>query len=790
VPRSPDPAVDLVDGAASREPVEHVLARLAGDPRLVHVQRLPARAARFAELDRPLPTAVRSRLGVPRFWSHQAEAIDAVRSGRSVAVATGTASGKSLCYQAPIAEAVAEGLRPATALLVFPTKALAHDQLRALASMELPRLVPAAYDGDCTPDQRNWARTHANVVLTNPEMLHVGLLPHHERWATFLLRLRYVVVDELHTLRGIFGTHVGHLLRRLRRLCAVYGSDPTFVFSSATIGDPAALAESLCGEPVWPVTDDGSPCGARTFVLWNPAAAVGPPDGTRADADASAARRPASANRETARLTAELVAAGHRTIAFCRSRKGTELVAADVRRRLPATIARLVRPYRAGYLGAERREIEAELFAGSLRGVVATTALELGVDIGGLDACVLNGFPGTIASLWQQVGRAGREGQPSTAVLVAGDDQLDQWLMQHPDEVFSRPPEPAVINPDNPYVVEPHLACAAYERPLRHDDERWWPGQLDDGVRRLVLADRLRLRPPRRGQGPLAVWAGSGWPAHGTGLRSGGADEFRIATTDGTIVGTCDGGRAFRVVHPGAVYLHQGRSWRVVELDLDDRAALVEPCDGGEYTQPRTEVAITILGHDRDRRVGALELALGSVQVRSRVTGYRRFDAFTGELLGGEDLFLPATELVTRAFWYTVDAERLAAAGIGPRAVPGTLHAVEHAAIGMLPLFAICDRWDVGGVSTPCQAETGRPTIVVYDGYPGGAGVAELGYDAADRHLHATLELIAACPCRDGCPSCVQSPKCGNGNDPLDKHGAVALLETVLAPARPLRLTG
>jgi DEAD/DEAH box helicase domain-containing protein len=779
--------VDADQVSARRAPVEEVLARLAGDPRLVHVERLPARDARFADLERPLPDSVWPCFGVPRLWSHQAEAVDAVRAGRSVAIATGTASGKSLCYQAPIAEAVAEGLRPATALLVFPTKALAHDQLRALAAMDVPRLVATAYDGDCTPDQRSWARTHANVVLTNPEMLHVGILPHHERWATFLLRLRYVVVDELHTLRGVFGTHVAHLLRRLRRLCALYGSDPTFVFSSATIGEPARLAEALCGKPVHPITDDGSPCGPRTFVLWNPAAVTERPDG---GADAPGDRRPASANRETARLTAELVAAGHRTITFCRSRKGTELVAADVRRRLPPELARLVRPYRAGYLGAERREIEGELFAGSLRGVVATTALELGVDIGGLDACVLNGFPGTIASLWQQVGRAGREGRPSTAVLVAGDDQLDQWLMAHPHEVFSRPPEPAVINPDNPFVVEPHLACAAYERPLRHHDERWWPGQLDDGVRRLVLADRLRLRPTRRSDGPLAVWAGTGWPAHGTGLRSGGGDEFRIATAQGTIVGTCDGGRAFRVVHPGAVYLHQGRSWRVVELDLDDRAALVEPCDGGEYTQPRTEVAITILDDDRHRRVGALELSLGSVQVRSRVTGYRRFDAFTGELVGGDDLFLPATELVTRAFWYTVEPERLAAAGIVPRAVPGTLHAVEHAAIGMLPLFAICDRWDVGGVSTPFQAETGLPTVVIYDGYPGGAGVAELGYDAADRHLHATLEVIAGCPCRDGCPSCVQSPKCGNGNEPLDKHGAVTLLDAVLAPAPPLRLTG
>jgi DEAD/DEAH box helicase domain-containing protein len=370
-------------------------------------------------------------------------------------------------------------------------------------------------------------------------------------------------------------------------------------------------------------------------------------------------------------------------------------------------------------------------------------------------------------------------------VLVAGDDQLDQWLMAHPDEVFTRPPERAVVNSNNPFVLVPHLACAAYELPLRHDDERWWPDVLDDGVRQLVLEDRLRLRPGDEGDPnrAVAVWAERGWPARGVGLRSGSDDEVSIAHPDGTLVGTVEASRAFRLVHPGAVYLHQGQSYRVTKLDIDDRVAYVETADGSQYTQPRVDTDISLLGEDDQRRVGRAHLGLGAVRVRSRVTGYKRFDVFTGELLGVEDLFLPPTELETRAFWYVVGYDVCRDAGVGAVALPGTLHAAEHAAIGILPLFTICDRWDVGGVSTPMLEETGKPTIVIYDGYPGGAGVAELGFEFADEHLAATMEVIQSCTCVTGCPSCVQSPKCGNGNEPLDKAGALALLRTVLGSA-------
>ncbi|MCU1454471.1 MAG: helicase/secretion neighborhood putative DEAH-box helicase [Acidimicrobiales bacterium] len=756
-------------------PVDSLLQALAartGDDALVHLERLPARPARYASPARAVAADLRERLavhGIDDLWTHQAAAIDLIRDRQSVVIATGTASGKSLCYQLPIAEAVADRVQPGTALVLFPTKALAQDQLRAFAALDPPGLIAATYDGDTPPDRRTWVRREANVVLTNPEMLHAGLLPHHGRWATFLMRLRYVVVDELHMLRGVFGTHVAHLLRRLRRLCAQYGASPTFVFSSATIGQPERLASALCGLPVTAIDDDGSPHGERYVALWNP---------PMVDAGSGARVSP---NAVTADLLAELVLSGHRTLAFCRSRRGTEVVAADVVRRHP-TLAGAVRPYRGGYLAAERREVEAELFGGRLRGVVATSALELGVDVGGLDACVLNGFPGTIASMWQQVGRAGREGQPSLAVLVAGDDQLDQYLMAHPDEVFSRSPEPAVVNRSNPFVLDPHLACAAFEHPLGHHDAMYWGDDLDDGVRRLVLDDRLRLRHGRWGRGDdvRGVWAGRGYPSRGIGLRSGSAEEVRIARADGTIIGTVDRGRACSTVHPGAIYLHQGQPWRVVRLDLGDPAAIVEVADGGEYTQARADTSIRILATDARRPVGRVELFLGTVEVTSRVTGYQRRDAFTGEVLGSAELDLPPSELVTRGFWWVMPPDVLAHAGITAAAVPGTLHAVEHAAIAMLPLFTICDRWDVGGVSTAWLADTAAPTIVVHDAYPGGAGVAELGFEAADRHLVATLEVLEACPCTDGCPSCVQSPKCGNLNEPLDKAGAIRLLRVVL----------
>lgn len=745
---------------------DDVLAALADDGRLVHVHRQPSVAARVGRTREPLAREVAAALGGDELWTHQATAIDLIRERTSVVIATGTASGKSRCYQIPIAEAAGRACT-ATALLLFPTKALAQDQLRAFAAFDFPGVVAGTYDGDSSPEQRQWVRATANVVLTNPEMLHAALLPGHERWAKFLGRLDHIVIDELHVLRGVFGTHVSHVLRRLRRLCHHYGSDPTFIFTSATIGEPERLASELCGLPVVSVVDDGSPRGERTIALLNPPLL-----------DAARGLR-TSANTEAASVGAQLIRSGHRTIVFCRSRKGTELVTNDISSRLPEVDADRVRAYRSGYLAEERRQIERELFDGTLRGVVATSALELGVDVGGLDACVLNGFPGTVASMWQQIGRSGRGQRESTAVLVAGDDQLDQWIMAHPTDLLERPPERAVINPHNPFILGPHLACAAFEKPLGHCDDEYWGDALDEGIRDLVLDDTIVLKPSGKGS-PLAVYAGAGRPSRGIGLRTGSADEFRIARTDGSLVGTVDASRAFSVAHPGAVYLHQGKPYRVEKLDLADRVATVVDADGDEYTQARTRVDISVVASDDDAILGPAHVFVGSVEVQSQVIGYQRREVRSRRILSNEQLELPPTTLRTRSFWYVVPPDVIEAAGLQPSQVPGALHAVEHAGIGMLPLFTICDRWDVGGVSTPWHAGAGGPTIFIYDAYPGGSGIAELGFAERGRHLGATRDAIRACGCTEGCPSCVQSPKCGNGNDPLDKAAAVSLLDEIL----------
>jgi DEAD/DEAH box helicase domain-containing protein len=739
---------------------------------LVHVHLEPARPARTAEAGPLLDTEVRSLLGVPTLWTHQARALDHVLVGRSVVLATGTASGKSLVAQAAIGTACA-GPRPATALLLHPTKALGHDQLRALDALGLPGVVAAAYDGDSTDVERQWVRRHANVICTNPDMLHVGILPRHGQWATFLRRLQYVVVDETHTLRGIFGGHVAHVLRRLRRLCDQVGADPTFVFASATVADAAELCHRLSGLDVEVVDDDGSPRGERLVAIVNPPL-LDPETGARL-----------SSHRVTAHAAASLVAAGHRTIVFCRSRHATETVTTAMRRLLPESLHDSVQPYRAGYLVAERRAIEAELAGGRLLGVVATSALELGIDIGGLDACVVHGFPGTIASFRQQIGRVGRALDPSVAILVAGHDQLDQYLSTHPDELFERGVEPVVVNPSNPFVLDPQLGCAAAEAPLVPADERYWADDLDDGIRRLVIDDQLRIQQVTSVDGavePRAVWTGHGHPAGQVGLRSGSGRELRIVDAQRTVIGTVDAARALTSLYPGATYLHRTEPFRVVELDLDEAIAVVEPDDGTTTTRANATTDLEVLGADEVRPVGGLELTLGPVAVRHTVTGYERLDLATGEVVDRVELTLPPSTLVTRAIWYTVPPSVTATAGLDPEQLPGSLHALEHAAIAMLPLFAICDRWDVGGISTPWHAGTGHATVAIYDGYPGGAGIAELGWSEADRHLVTTLEMVRACPCRTGCPSCVQSPKCGNGNDPLDKAGAIALAAAALAP--------
>lgn len=742
---------------------------------LIHRAIEPERPPRFADHEPAIDPVVRRRLGVERLWSHQVDALDAVLAGRSTILTTGTASGKSLVSQAAIGNACA-GTRPASALFLHPTKALGHDQLRALDALGLPGVVAAAYDGDSSDTERTWVRRHANVVFTNPDMLHVGILPRHGQWSTFLRRLRYVVVDEAHALRGIFGGHVAHVLRRLRRQCAQLGSDPVFVLASATVDDPVGLATTLTGvDGIVLVDADGSPRGERLIAQVNP---------PLLDAETGAR---VSAHRVTATVAAGLISQGNRTIVFCRSRHSTETITAAVQRIVGSDLAGRVQSYRAGYLSSERREIEADLAAGRLLGVVATNALELGVDIGGLDACVVHTFPGTVSSFRQQIGRAGRSREPSLAVLVAGTDQLDQYLMSHPDELLTRAPEPVVVNPSNANVLDPQIECAAAESPLTAADGDYWDTDLDDAVRRGVLGDRLRVQLVATGDGTTerrVVFAGHGHPAPQVSLRSGSGREIRIVDAAGTLIGTVDAARATSSLYPGASYLHRTEPYRVVELDFDTGDALVEPDDGTTTTRADSATHLEVLGSDDERRFGDVEVTLGAVAVRREITGYTRLDIATQTVVDRVSLTLPPESLVTRAVRYVFGADVIAATELGPERLPGALHALEHAMIAMLPLFAICDRWDVGGISTPWHPDTGAATIAVYDGYAGGAGIAELGFATVKRHLATTLDMLETCPCRHGCPSCVQSPKCGNGNEPLDKSGAVTLGRVATAGIR------
>ena len=770
VSRIPSLPVQPIPGA---RPLAQVVDALSADGRLVHHRVIPPRLAVAGDLDRPLPVEIEHCIPESGLWSHQAEAINLIRAGESVVVATGTASGKSLCYQLPIAESIVTGLRASTSLLLYPTKALAQDQLRAFAELQVPGLSPATYDGDTSSDHRRWVRNNANVVLTNPEMLHNGIVPQHRQWATFFKRLQYVVVDELHVLRGIFGTNVAHLLRRIQRVAALYGATPTFIFSSATIGSPEVLAGELTNRAVVAVSADGSPRGERTIALVQPATI---------DEEKGQRQSPAT---EAIRLGAELAQAGRRAIVFCPSRAMTERVAAGIARAVDANLANSIRPYRGGYLAAERREIEEELAAGRVRIVVATSALELGVDIDGLDATVLCGFPGTIASLWQQIGRAGRAAEASLAVVIAGENQMDQWFIQHPDQLFERPPEPAVINVSNPHILDPHLCCAAYERPLGPTDDRWWGG-IDEGIGRMVATDQLGVRSDHT-RLPQAVWTGRGMPFSRIGLRSTSGGEVKIVDAEGTPIGTVGRGQAPSVVHTGAVYVHRGRNYRVTDLDLDGRRAMVEPDDSGRWTSARSTVDIAVTESLREAPLGRSTLHFGTVRVRSTVTGYQEFqnggpvaERRNGQLV---ELDFPPSDLATTAVWWEWQPEVIQMAGVRALALPGALHAAEHAAIGMLPLFAICDRWDVGGVSIAEMHGTGLATVFIYDGYPGGAGVSNLAFDRAGELLSATADLLEQCRCNTGCPSCVQSPKCGNGNDPLDRFAALALLRTTLGNA-------
>nr|WP_233159287.1 DEAD/DEAH box helicase [Pseudonocardia sp. MH-G8] len=750
----------------------------AGEERegpLRHAVRLSARSGRTAawpEWVAPQVRAAWERQGVPAPWSHQAEAAELAWAGQDVVVATGTASGKSMAYQLPVLARFAADPK-ATALYLSPTKALAADQLRALEALELPDVRAAAFDGDTSTDARDWVRRHGRWVFSNPDMLHRSLLPRHAQWAVFLRRLQFVVVDECHTYRGVFGSHVALLLRRLLRICARYGSRPTLVLASATVAEPAAFAGRLTGRDVVAVTEDGSPAAGRTVALWEP-----PLLPELSGENGAPVRRPAGT--EAARMLADLVLEGARTLAFVRSRRGAETTALTAQRLLaevdPA-LADRVAAYRGGYLAEERRALEAGLVDGALLGVATTNALELGVDIAGLDAVVVAGFPGTRASFWQQSGRAGRARDEALVVLVARDDPMDTYLVHHPEALLGAPVEGCVLDPTNPYVLGPQLACAAAELPLREEDvAEVFGGAAAAAVLDELVADRVLRRRPTGWYWPSTHER----PAGSVDIRGSGLGQVAVVeAATGRMLGTVDGASAPATVHDGAVYLHRGETYLVERLDLEAGVAAVTTADPGFRTDARSTAEVEVARVLARRDHGRVRVSYGEVTVTSQVVEYLR-RAPDGTVLATVPLDLPEQVLRTRGVWYDVDEEALVAAGVTPARIPGALHAAEHAAIGLLPLFAICDRWDVGGMSTALHPHTGHPTVFVHDGHPGGAGFAERGHAVLGRWLAATRAAIGDCECRTGCPSCVQSPKCGNGNAPLDKAGAVRVLGVVL----------
>ena len=703
-------------------------------------------------------------------------------------VTSGTASGKSLSFNLPVLDALERDDR-ARALYLYPTKALAQDQARKLSELGLDSLRHAIYDGDTPRDDRPAIRRRSNLVLTNPDMLNMSLLPHHKHWNEFLAGLRWVVVDEAHTYRGVFGSHVANVLRRLRRVARLYGSEPRFVCASATIANPGELAHALVGRPFELVGADGAPRAGRRIGIWNPPVI-----------DPSTMKR-RSVLSESAELLADLVIGGMRTICFLRSRRGIELIQRFTRMRLEdlghGDLAARIAPYRAGYTPQQRREIEARLSSGDLLAVVATDALELGIDIGELDAAICVTFPGTVASLRQMWGRAGRR-REGIALYIAGDDALDQFFCRHPTEFLARPVEAAILDHTNERIQLAHTLAAAYEVPLGGSPDQ--PGGADDEV----LGDRWRERADalvvagqlRRARDGRYLPRGPGFPAGEISLRSASPDSVAVIDrSSGEMIGSVEAERAFTTVHPGAIYLHLGRSYEVRELDLERRAAIVDPFDGDWYTQPKKETMVYIEAMEEQRRLGEGEretgLSFGEVSVTEQVIAYQRKRLEDHGVIDLVALDLPETNFPTQALWY-----ELPDALAGPERLPlevqlGALHAAEHSQIAVLPLLAMCDRWDIGGLSTNVHFQTGRPTIFIYDGHPGGVGISRRGYDEFERLVSDAARLVGECPCAEGCPSCVQSPKCGNLNEPLHKAGCLQLMEDMInaiaAVARPVR---
>lgn len=761
----------------SGESAAPLVAALRSDlrlgPQIVGALYSPGEPAAFAEPAVPLREALRGALaevGAWPLWSHQARSLDALERGEHLLLATPTASGKSLVFQLPVL-AAAFARRPERALFLFPLKALGQDQraklarLGAAAGLAGDDLTAAIYDGDTPPAERaRLRRCPPRILISNPDMLHLGLLPSWPHWETFLRELRWIVLDEVHVYRGLFGGHMHHLLRRLLRLCRHLGGDPLLVAASATVGEAGAFASTLAGEPFTVVERSGAPRPGRHLLLVQPSA---------------------SPYTTALQVLVGLLERGERVIVFTKARRVTELLHAALARQHPALAARVAN-YRAGFLAEERREIEARLFSGELQGVIATSALELGIDIGGLDACVLVGYPGSVLGLRQRSGRAGRGGRESLTALVALPDALDQYLLEHPGALLDGVCERPVLDPANAEVARRHLVCAAAELPLRPAEEREYLAPHAGVVRELL--DRQQLREVD-GSGELVAAARR--PHRGVDLRGTG-EGFRIVDLEsGRPIGTIDGVRVFHECHPGAIYLHAGRQGQVEELRLGEREVAARRVEVDHFTSALSEKSTAVLELLAERGGGGLRAALARLRITERVVGYERKRLFSQQVLEQRALELPAVEFEAHGLIWLASLQLEELLRRASRHLGGSLHAAEHAAIGLLPLLVLCDRADLGGISTPFHPQLGSAAVFVYEGRPGGLGLVRQGFAALPELLARVAERLATCPCAEGCPACIQSPKCGNGNRPLDKEGARLALAHWLdaeAPTPPLRV--
>ncbi len=752
--------------------LNYLVKEIANKGQISHIQHINQKPAHYGQLEKPLPEELEKVLlkkGLWPFFSHQAEAVNQVRKGRNVMLSTPSSSGKSLTYNIPVIESLSFD-SSCKALYLFPTKALSRDQLNSLVKLTgngPDKFRADIYDGDTPYETRNSIRQKANILITNPDMLHVSILPNHNRWSHFLSKLKYIVLDEAHIYRGVFGSNVSLVMRRLRRICHLYGSRPVFILCSATISNPEEHASNLTGLDFHVISEDGAPAGTRDFIFWNPPI-VDPENGTRR-----------SSNSEASNLLAELVSNNISSLAFTRTRRLAELIFTYTRDRLkqisPAHQS-LIKPYRAGYMPEVRRQIEQELSSGKLKGVVATSALELGIDIGTLDATILTGYPGTISSTWQQAGRSGRSGRKALSIMIGRDDPLDQYLMRNPEIFFNKGFESALINPENPHILVNHILCAAWECPLKDTDQNLFGESFIECVKTLGQEGILK----HRGERWFAA-ASLDYPAKEVDIRSACSGNISIIdTSNGLLIDTMERSAALSQAHPGAIYLNQGESYLIRELDLAGHLALAEPVDVPYYTVADDLTNLSIVREIKHRFLNQVQVCLGEVEVTTSIVSFKRKEQYSEKILGREPLDLPDENFTTIALWFGLPEglpQELAKEGLD---LSGGLHAGEHAAISILPLFAMCDRFDIGGVSSSLHPDTGNPQIFIYDGYPGGIGITEKGFEIITRLWEATYKLISQCTCQEGCPGCIQSPKCGSNNHPLDKLAAIRIFKRLL----------